>query len=369
MMHYYKALNYAALGKTEDAVVEARRISLTNNTQSDKFRNKDNRYSNDAFALNLQGMIYEIAGNMNDAFISYRNAANIYLKSDNEYYGVKMPPQLVKDLLRTATTMGFTGERIQYEKIFSAAYAEKNIEGGELILFIEEGQAPVKEEKNFMLTAGPDGIGSFYYTDAAGNNVDFNFDYNAFNIGEDKLTSVRTFRVALPEYRIQSMQVQNINVVANGITYTPQLAQNINSIAVNILKERFLSEMANALARQLTKKLAETGAHAAAEGIAKSTDKKEDKDADEAEKEKQKKKKEARAEHAGEVAGFLMNMVNTATEKADTRNWQSLPAFVSYVRIPLQAGENVITISANENPITVKATGGKGLQMMGVAIN
>ena len=369
MMHYYKALNYAALGQTEDAVVEARRISLTNNTQSDKFRNKDNRYSNDAFALNLQGMIYEMAGNMNDAFISYRNAANIYLKSGNEYYGVKMPPQLVKDLLRTATTMGFTGERIQYEKIFSAAYTEKNIEGGELILFIEEGQAPVKEEKNFILTAGPHGIGSFYYTDANGNNVDFNFDHNAFNIGEDKLTSVKTFRLALPEYRIQSAHVQSLNVSLNGTSFTPQLGQNINSVAVNILKERFVSEMANALARQLTKKLAEKGTNAAAESFAKSTDKKEDKDADEAEKEKQKKKKEERANQAGEVAGFLMNVVNTATEKADTRNWQSLPAFVSYVRIPLNAGENNITVTANGNTIAVKAIGGKGLQMMSTVCN
>ena len=28
MLHYYKAVNYAALGKTEDALVEARRITL-----------------------------------------------------------------------------------------------------------------------------------------------------------------------------------------------------------------------------------------------------------------------------------------------------------------------------------------------------
>ena len=174
--------------------------------------------------------------------------------------------------------------------------------------------------------------------------------------------------MALPEYKVQYSSPQNISVLVNGITHTPQLGQNINSVAVNILKERFLSEMANALARQLTKKLAEKGTHAAAESIAKSTDKKEDREADEAEKEKQKKKQEARAERAGEVAGFLMNIVNTATEKADTRNWQSLPAFVSYVRVPLNAGENVITVSSNGNPITINATGGKGLQMMSVVL-
>ena len=99
MVHFYKALNYSALGQTDEAVVEARRITLAVNAQSDKFRNKDKRYSTDAFALNLQGMIYEMAGDMNNAFISYRNAADVYLKSANDYYGVAMPEQLKKDLL------------------------------------------------------------------------------------------------------------------------------------------------------------------------------------------------------------------------------------------------------------------------------
>src|SRR6476620_12464157 len=70
MVHYYKALNYIALNETNEAVVEARRISLSTDAQSDKFRNKDKRYSVDAFALNLQGMIYEMAGDLNNAFIS-----------------------------------------------------------------------------------------------------------------------------------------------------------------------------------------------------------------------------------------------------------------------------------------------------------
>jgi uncharacterized protein len=124
MLHYYKALNYAAVGQTEDAVVEARRITLSSNRQGDKFRNKENRYSKDAFALNLQGMIYEMAGDINNAFIAYRNAADVYLKADNNYYGVKMPLQLQKDLLRTATAMGFTGEGQRYEKLFKFCLME-----------------------------------------------------------------------------------------------------------------------------------------------------------------------------------------------------------------------------------------------------
>jgi hypothetical protein len=92
MVHYYKALNYLYLNNIEDAIVEARRITLQAQDQGDKFNNKDNRYSNDAFALMFQGMLYERNNDVNNAFISYRNAAEIYLKSpDQTYYGTPMP--------------------------------------------------------------------------------------------------------------------------------------------------------------------------------------------------------------------------------------------------------------------------------------
>ena len=368
MLYYYKAVNYAALGQTDDALVEARRITLAANTQNDKFANKENRYSKDAFALNLQGMIYEMAGDVNNAFIAYRNSADIYLKAGNNYYGVKMPQQLQLDLLRTATAMGFAGEGQRYEKLFNAGYVENTPAKNELILFIEEGAAPVKEEKNFVLTGGANGINSFNYIDADGLDANFNFNAIAYGINEEKLSSLRTFRLALPTYRLQYQKSAGISVMANNTTYTPQLAQNLNSIAVNILKERFVTEMANALARQLTKKLLEKGTQAIAQSMSK---KKENTKADSSStaKEIQKNKNEQRAALAGEVAGFVMNVFNTVTEKADTRNWQSLPAFVSYLRMPLQEGDNTITINYNGRPITLLVNGKGGLQMKSVVVN
>jgi hypothetical protein len=369
MLHYYKAINYAALGKLEDAVVEARRITLSTNTQNDKFANKENRYSKDAFALNLQGMIYEMAGDVNNAFIAYRNAADVYLKAANNYYGVKMPKQLQFDLLRTATVMGFAAEIQRYETLFNGGYVNKKPARNELILFIEEGTGPVKEEKNFILTASANSLNSFNYIDANGLNANFNFNANAYGINEDKLTSLRAFRLSLPAYRLQYPQQAGITVNVNGLQYIPQLAQNLNSMAVNILKERFVTEMANALARQLTKKLVEKGTQSIAESIAKTTNKKESPDTSASGKEKQKRVNEQRAEAAGEVAGFVINMFNTVTEKADTRNWQSLPAFVSYVRVPLNEGENTISVSYNGQLVTLKVNGKPGLQMKSVVLN
>src|ERR1044072_3415461 len=108
MVHYYKSLNYLGLGKTEDAMVEARRISLSNYAQQDKAGFNTNRYSDDALALILQGIIYEQSGDMNNAFISYRNAADVFLKNKGEWYGVSLPDQLKQDVLRTAAANGFT---------------------------------------------------------------------------------------------------------------------------------------------------------------------------------------------------------------------------------------------------------------------
>ncbi len=369
MMHFYKALNYAALGKTEDAVVEARRITLSTYKQEDKFVNKDNRYSKDAFALNLQGMIYEMAGDMNNAFISYRNAAELFVNNKNEYYGVTLPEQLKKDLIRTSLAIEFMGEHDQYEKVFNASFTKANINSGELILFLEEGNAPIKEENNFFLTATKDGINSFNYVDANGYNSNFNFNNAAYNISDDKLASIRTFKLALPSYRVQYFESQNIVVSNDSVLYNTEMAQNINSVTVNVMKERFLIEMGNALARQLTKKLLEKGTEALAEGIARSTDKREAADTSNTEKEKLEKKKEDRINKVGNVVGLAMNIFNTINEKADTRNWQSLPAFVHYVRIPLHDGENTITITSNGVNKTIKVKGGKGLQMMGMEIH
>jgi hypothetical protein len=270
--------------------------------------------------------------------------------------------------MRTAGLMGFGNELQYYSTLLIDVPADTATFSGELILFVEEGHAPVKEQQSFMISSGRNGIGSFIYADQTGNMNDFNFDYASYGLSAEKLTDIRSLRLALPVYTVQYNSPQKVGVSVNGSNYEPQLAQDLNTVAISILKERFVKEMAIALARQLTKKLIEKGTEAATESIAK--DKKDDKpkDEDDAEKEKQKKKGEEKAKQAGDVAGFLVNVVNTVTEKADTRNWQSLPAFVSYVRVPLKAGENLISVNYGRTHREIKVTGGQGIQMMGIVL-
>lgn len=359
LMHYYKALNYVALGKMDDALVEARRITLASNAQSDK----NKKFKTDAFALNLQGILYEMAGDVNNAFIAYRNAADIYLNAGKTYYGVTIPEQLQQDVLRTANAMGFSELQDFYSKQFGTVLLTDTTDnsGGQLILFFEKGFAPVKKERNFMLTRDGDGTNGFYYYDENGNQINVPFDYGYYPAVNQQSASARTFRVfrvAVPYYDIRYGNNNPATVTVNGTSYSAQTAENVNEVAVTLLRDRWVAEMANAVARQIVKKLAEKGAAEAAKAIAKDNSK-----------EKDDKKKNEKAEEAGEIAGLIVNLFNTFTEKADTRNWQSLPAYIQYVRVPLKKGENVVTLQDESGSTkSINITGNGGIQITSIVI-
>jgi hypothetical protein len=360
LMHYYKALNYVALGKTDDALVEARRITLASNAQTDK----NKKFKTDAFALSLQGILYEMAGDINNAFIAYRNAADVYLNAANKtYYGVTLPAQLQQDVLRTAQAMGFTDLFNFYSQQFATGLQTDTTDhtGGYLTLFFEKGFAPVKKERNFMLTRDGDGTNGFYYYDEDGNQVNVPFNYAYYPAVNQQNASARTFRVfrvAVPYYDVRYGNNNPVNISVNGTTYTTQTAENVNEVAVKLLRDRWVTEMANAIARQIVKKLAEKGASEAAKAVAKDNSK-----------EKDEKKKNEKAEEAGEIAGLIVNLFNTFTEKADTRNWQSLPAYIQYVRIPLKSGPNTITLQTGSSTKSLVVNGTGGIQLQSIALS
>ena len=71
------ALAYAASGDIEDALVEARLSEHRLNVMSTSYEGKK-KYSDDAFAHYLAGMLFEADGNYNDAVVSYKRAYNGY---------------------------------------------------------------------------------------------------------------------------------------------------------------------------------------------------------------------------------------------------------------------------------------------------
>ncbi|HRE50118.1 MAG TPA: hypothetical protein PK339_01765 [Flavitalea sp.] len=365
MLHYYKALNYSYLGDAENALVEARRISIATNEQMDRTRERDNRFSRDAFSLNIQGMIYEAAGDLNNAFIAYRNASETYLSHpDNTWYGVRIPSQLQKDLIRTAHQNGFTGIADRFERQWNISYQPTPApEGGELVLFIETGKAPVKEEENLFFTLLKGEGGSFYFADPAGN-FQIPFDLNRYNTNNVDIGDLRTFRVALPRYSAVSPRVETASVTINGMGYTPELAEDINTIAFQTMRENRIKDITEALTRLAIKKIAEAGLRAGGKAIANNK-----KGQDKAETPDEKKKQEEKAEAVGAAMGLIFQAFSLAAEKADTRNWQSLPAHIQYIRAPLQKGVNKISVQlpgARNITRTLEVEGKGGLQFVNI---
>jgi len=354
MVHYYKALNYLFLGNTEDALVEARRITLASNQQEDKWSGKKNRYNDDAFSMMLQGMIYEKGNDMNNAFIAYRNAAEVYLKNDSKYYGTSMPLQLKKDVLRTAYLMGFSSEQSRYEKIFDRVYTnEPNATGGEAIVFWESGMAPVKEQQTIQFNIVANS-GQFFFRDNAGlYNVPFDNSVVGYNQNL-RLSDIQMFAIALPKYREQPMRFWGATLSSPAGTFSFEKAQDISTLAVQTLKQRFGKELATALSRMAIKKLTEIAATP-----------KEDKKKKYRNEEERKKAERKRDQQ--ELLALGLKIFNRATEKADTRNWQSLPNSIFYSRIPLQPGVNNISISLRNSGTvsdnrTIVLEGNGGLQ-------
>lgn len=309
MVHYYKALNFIYLNDYEGALVECRRVNILLQQFNEKYKKNKNRYTRDAFAHNLMGLIYEAAGNTNDAFIAYRNALEVYEEDYARLFNVTPPEQLKHDLLRTAYQLGFGSELNYYENKFGMTYQPEDEENGHLVFFWLNGFGPVKDQWsiNFVNTGYNDG-----WITLANEEYGMNFPVYVGNYSNEKKNSFKNLsmlRVAFPKYVERSPLFNSASINVNGESYPLELSQDINAIAFQCLNDRMLREIASGIARLAAKKAME-----------------------------------AAVRNENENLGAILSIVNAATEQADTRNWQALPYSISYCRIPLSEGIHQVSL-------------------------
>lgn len=353
-IHYYKALNYFEMGDPSEALIEAKRINIKLNEMNEKYKDSKNKYAADAFSQIVQGILYEATGDINNAFIAYRDAEEIYEANNNAYFGVLMPEQLKTDLLRTARQLGFTDELHAYQKKFGipqdtatvnvrssavvkqnvarkhngkattstpaqqvAAHAaisnntigstRDNVSYGEVIIFWENGLGPIKSQTKITVGGVPGASGAMVST----GDDDMIITIPAgVNIG---LTSI-----AIPKYVTRQSYYTKASVLFNDNERFFELSEDYNEIAKQCLKDRMSREVAEIAIRVAAKKAASKGLSTLANHFLGSA--------------------------GSELTSLATNVVNVATEKADLRNWQSLPSTISYVRLPLKLGDNIFTL-------------------------
>lgn len=301
MINYYKALNYYFLKNQDDALVEAKRLNLRLQTLSEEYSDST-KYREDAFMHVLIGMIYETSGNQNDAFIAYRNAYEIYENDYRELFSLGAPLQLKKDLVRTAGLAGMSEERRSYEKEFDLSY-KTEVSEATVIMLWSNGMGPVKEEWGINFAIVNTGGGWIAFVSRE-HGLSF-----PFYIGDTDMNGLTWIKVVFPRYVTREMLYNKAIAKVNQQEYELELAENIDAISFKVLNERMLAEFSKSLLRVALKQIA-------AYQIGKDND--------------------SKALSAG------LSILASASESADTRNWQSLPHSIYYTRVPVEPGKSSI---------------------------
>ena len=331
LVPYYKALNYAWLGQPGEAAVEARSASqmlaryvdATLGAVREQDRGELERVRNDAFLLWFSGMLYEADGELNDAFVAYRNAA-VAFEQNSGLLGLEPPAALAGDLARTAEQLGFAAELAQAAQgcpaVFAAAGDTTDDLGqlragarwtaghGELVLLVETGRVPQlgQVRVDFPVFKGED------HADRDRWGWSLYDGYGRGGWGDEREVEYWV-SVAAPELHDEAPPPY-AGARASAVTAARHAA---GARAANLARAARVSFDAEkptiffrSILRGLTKYLASRGAEKA----------------------------------GGKGLGLLANLLGAATEQADTRSWLTLPAQVHVLRLHLPAGRHDVKL-------------------------
>jgi hypothetical protein len=319
LINVLKALNYAVLGQWQDALVEARRIDHRLNVLSDRTQEK-NAYRDDGFARYLSGILYESTGDVNNAFIAYRKAYEIF-DATRAWSYTAVPSQLTQDLLRTAEAMHFSQELAEYKSVFPGTRWQTSQELQQLaqvVVISYNGRAPRKEDQFLDL---PISLGALQLVLL---NRGFSQTNRQSNRAMDTVLyglNGRVVRVAVPRLVPQKTHVpiDQVNFIPDDgteVRVNTELVHNVTALAEKALSARMAGITAKALARAATK-------FAFAEGATRGAQHAAGRDA---------------APWVGLLVGLLTKGLAVASEEADTRSWQTLPDEIHLARVWVPPG-------------------------------
>lgn len=319
-----KALNYALLGEWDEALVEARRIDHRLNVLADQ--QEDDEYQEDPFARYLSGILYESAGDLNDAFIAYRKAYEAYQASQS-WQRTPVPDSLKADLLRITDAVALRQEHDAYRREFPGMTWQPRSELKDLaqvIVISYNGRAPRTEDQFLDLPIDADALQLVLLTKGATSGV----GADERRVTESVLygLSGRVVRVALPRLVPQKTHVSHSQVSLAGpggsIQTRTHLAANLTATAEKNLDDRFAALAAKAVARAAGKFALAEGASRGAMEFGRNDE----------------------GQLAAFLVGFLLKSLAVATEEADKRSWRTLPDEIHLARLWVPPGEYTLRL-------------------------
>jgi hypothetical protein len=293
IVNYYRALNYVYLGQLDEALVECRKVDHKLTVLNDSYDPK-NIYREDAFLHYLSALIYEGRGELNDAFIDYRKAHEIYRADFLPNYGLAPPSALAADLLRTSSVLGFEAEFDEYRSSFPSAdwvWEEERRKTGEVVVIVESGEIGEKRERQ---------MGA---------------DFPGYSV-----------RVAVPWLPRERTRAWPASLAVGDTVVEFAKVEDLSAVAVKNLQDKSGRIWARAVARAAAKyAIAKAG-----EEIAEKAEKKKGEDS-----------------LSPKVVRGILNFLGVVTERADTRGWNLLPGEILMARVSLPPGVYDLQVGFN----------------------
>ncbi len=244
MLHSYQALNYLFQHDFEGALVEIRRANLVQENALKAYQDEiykaeselansgmssgslDGTYPSmaesigevkngfqNAFTFYLSGILYEASGELNDAYIDYKRAIEIY--PENHY--------LQQDVLRLATKLGMQDDLDEFEQRFGSYQSEKSESEGQVVILFEQDIVNSKQDVGLNLPIGRSNRG------------------------------LKFFSFSLPVYRGTLPQHSNLTVSNAGESYESNELVRIQSLAAKDLQDQLPSLLTRQVVRVVAK--------------------------------------------------------------------------------------------------------------------
>ena len=313
LIHYYRVFNYLMLGKTEDALVEARKANQRLAELQDEKEGKTT-YKNDAFMQYFTAMLYESEGEHNDATVAFRDAFRGY-EDYTSLYSAKAPPGIYGDLHAALNRIGAADEAGTLLERFPSLEKEAQLRmQANAVIFIETGFTPYLDAVDIMLPVFDETDSK--YRDCSGCEAEY-ADVLVSRHGNDIYAWRRenveldhVLRFSFPMMVDFPTEAYEVSVDCPiGRSLPPTVAEPVDAIAKRSFEERIPKLLVKTVARALVKEFARVQA------------KKEDK-----------------------ALGALVNIFNVATERADTRSCLFFPKSIWMVPMELPPGRHDLEV-------------------------
>lgn len=363
MVHYLGALNYLALGDPAEAAVEARRLSILLVQAAEDDDRADRRDERLRRSLHyFAGLVFETAGEWNDASVAYRNAWDGWNRDTAATPG---------DSVRAAPPVGtLAGGLAALTPAFMARDGSPPPDSGEVVLLVETGfvahrveraaAVPIFRDDATGLNSGDDARKYNAGLCIAARTLGSRSAIDADDCDRPTGRSLYVVTAAWPEMRRSSEPVRRTRllllagkatgpdgrkidgsehlVASSADELSPRLIEaaatmpsdagpsapsdveravstrltiDLSSAAMSEYDARIGGIVAKSVARAAAKYVV---VDAVSDGV-----KKKDKT-------------------AGEIVGLLGNVAAVASERADTRSWHLLPGTIRIARLRVPAG-------------------------------